>query len=81
MGSTQFSVHTKVTVLSGSNKRVLQLKVDGKLISVPLDEKTHAHYKDQLWREHPSQKQRDVHATVKSLMRAAYLKGCADGKQ
>ena len=42
MGSTQFSVHTKVTVSSGSNKRVLQLKTTANLSRFLFDEKTHA---------------------------------------
>jgi hypothetical protein len=79
MSDTHISI-TEVTVLSG-RKKAFKLEVEGRMVSIPVDEKLFAHYKDQLWREHPSRKQKDVFATVMNLMQAAYLQGCEDGKK
>ncbi len=70
---------TEVTILGGK-KRAFKLIVNDTPVSIPVDEKLFAHYKDQIWRENPSRKQKDLFATVINLMRAAYLKGCEDGK-
>ena len=80
MAQTQTHVSiTEVTVLSGK-KKSFKLEVNGQRITIPVDNEIYAHYKDQLWRENPTRKQKDVFATVMNLMRAAYLKGCEDGK-
>ena len=71
---------TEVTVLTGK-KKAFKLNVDGKTISIPVDENVFAHYKDQFVREAPSQKQRNVFGTLMNLMRAAYLQGREDGKK
>jgi hypothetical protein len=71
---------TEITIFSGK-KKGFKLTVNDEVISIPVDENVFAHYKDQLWREDPSRKQKDVYATVMNLMRAAYLKGCEDGKK
>jgi hypothetical protein len=78
MADTHISI-TEITVSTGK-KKVFKLQVDGKTVSIPVDDEVFAHYKDQLWRESPSKKQRNVFATVMNLMRAAYLKGCEDAK-
>ena len=78
MPNAHFTI-TEVTISSGK-KKSFKLEVNGELITIPIDEKIFAHYKDQLWRENPSRKQKDVFATVLNLMRAAYLKGREDGK-
>jgi len=70
---------TEVTISSGKKKN-FKLEVDGQLIMIPVDDEIFAHYKDQLWRDSPTQKQKNVFATVMNLMRAAYLKGREDGK-
>ena len=78
MNSTVISV-TEVTVLAGK-KKGFKLDVNGQNVTVPVDEVLFAHYQNQIWREHPTAKQKKVFATVMSLMRAAYLKGLEDGK-
>jgi hypothetical protein len=76
--TTHISI-TEVTVSKGK-KTHIGLIVDGKSISIPVDAAIFAHYSDQISRKNPTEKQRKVFATVMNLMRAAYLKGCADGK-
>lgn len=78
MSSTVISV-TEVTVLAGK-KKGFKLNVNGKNITVPVDDALFAHYQNQIWRENPTPKQKRTFATVMSLMRAAYLKGLEDGK-
>jgi hypothetical protein len=73
MKDTRISI-TEVTISTGKKQKIFKLVVDGKTISIPVDNEIFAHYKDQLWRENPSKAQRDRFATVMNLMRAAYLK-------
>jgi hypothetical protein len=75
---TQISI-TEITILTGK-KRGIKLDFGEKSVSIPVDEAIFAHYKNQLWRENPTPRQKKVFATVMSLMRAAYMKGCEDGK-
>jgi hypothetical protein len=70
---------TKVTILA-DKKKTFKLDVDGKNLSIPVEAVTFANYQNQLYRPAPSPKQKKVLATVKSLMRAAYMKGHEDGK-
>lgn len=79
MPDTHISI-TEITVLSGK-KKGFRLNVGGADITIPVDEVLFAHFQNQFVREKPSKKQRQTLATLTNLMRAAYLKGCSDGKK
>jgi hypothetical protein len=76
--STHVSI-TAVTILSGK-KKPFKLEVNGKSVSVPIDDAIFAHYKEQFCRQNLSAPQKNRLSTLKNLMRAAYVQGCADGK-
>ncbi len=77
--SVKKEVKEEVTILAGK-KKGLKLDVNGENITVPVDDAVFAHYQDQIYRRKPSTKQGMIFRTVRSLMRAAYLKGLEDGK-
>lgn len=79
MPDTHISI-TEITVLSGK-KKGFKLNVNGADITIPVDEALFAHYQNQFVRKTPTDKQSKIFATLMSLMRAAYLKGCDDGKK
>ena len=68
---------TDVKVPTGKKKKV-KLNVNGVDITIHVPEALFAHYQNQFVRQYPTEKQRNMFATLMSLMRAAYLKGCED---
>lgn len=74
----QFSINAySVTVTSGKTKN-LNIDIDGKKVSIPVDEEIFAYFMAQFYRENPSPLQRKRFATVMNLIRAAYIKGRSD---
>jgi hypothetical protein len=71
---------TTVTLNAPTKKRVT-LKLNDRLISIPVDADLFAYFKINFVRQNPSQRQKNEYATVMRLMAAAYLKGCEDGKR
>jgi hypothetical protein len=76
---TQISI-TTVTVNAPSKKRV-DLKIDDRLVSIPVDADLYAYFKTGFVRQNPSTKQKSEYATLMGLMVAAYRKGIEDGKK
>jgi hypothetical protein len=76
---TQISI-TTVTVNAPTKKRV-DLRINDRLVSIPVDADLYAYFKSRFVRQNPSQKQKSEYATLMRLMSAAYLKGCEDGKK
>lgn len=74
---TRISI-TEVTVLAGKTKG-FKLDVDGKQVTIPIDEELFANYQNQFWRPSPTTQQRKKFGTLMSLLRAAYKKGLTDG--
>jgi len=71
---------TEVTVLKGTTKGFV-LDVEGKKITIPVDEAIFANYMDQFYRVNPTSLQRNKFATLLSHMRAAYRRDVSDGKR
>jgi hypothetical protein len=71
---------TEVTIGVGKTKSI-KLNVNGKDISIPVDEAVNAYFYAQFWRENPTPLQKKRFATLMNVLRAAYLKGVSDGKK
>lgn len=74
---TKISV-TEITILTGKTKG-FRVDVDGKSVTIPVDESVFVNYQNQFYRVNPTTAQRQKFATLMSLMRAAYKKGLKDG--
>jgi hypothetical protein len=70
---------TEITVVQGKKKSV-RINIDGQTVNVPVDESVFTYFKEQFIRENPTPLQKKRFATVMNVLRAAYLKGLADGK-
>lgn len=66
-----------VTVTNGKMKN-LSVDIDGKKVSIPVDEEIFAYFMSQFYRDNPSPLQKKKFATVMNLIRAAYIKGKHD---
>ena len=71
---------TEVTIVPGKKKNI-KVNIDGINVYIPVDESVYAYFQEQFSRTNPSDIQRKKFATVKNLLRAAYLKGQSDGKK
>jgi len=71
---------TEIVTLTGKSKG-FKLNVDGRDVTIPVDEAVFAHYMNQFYRETPTAPQKQRFSTLLNLMRAAYKKGFAEGKK
>jgi hypothetical protein len=71
---------TTVTVYPPS-KKLVDLKINDRLVRIPVDADLYAYFKTIFVRQNPSTKQKSEYATLMRLMVAAYLKGFEDGKK
>jgi len=79
MSSINISVFS-ASFESGKNK-FIRVKVDGKEVSIPVDETVYAYFQEQFLRKNPTPLQEKRFATIMNVLRAAYLKGIEDGRK
>jgi hypothetical protein len=79
------TVRPQITVttvtLNARTKRRVDLKLDDRLVSIPVDDDLFAYFKSNFVRQNPSQKQKNEYATLMRLMVAAYKTGREDGSK
>ena len=71
---------SEFTFVSGKKKNV-RIKHDGSDVLIPVDEGVYAYFREQFLRQNPTSLQRKRFSTIMNVLRAAYLKGVADGKK
>ncbi|MFH1830173.1 MAG: hypothetical protein ABH871_05300 [Pseudomonadota bacterium] len=71
---------SEVTILEGKSKTI-DVKVNDKVVHVPMDKAVYAYFKEQFLRKNPTAQQRKKFATIMNVLRSAYIKGLSDGKK
>lgn len=71
---------TEIVILTGK-KKSFAIDINGKRVSIPINESLFANYLNQFSRPNPTLQQRQRFSTLMNLIRAAYTQGLIDGSK
>lgn len=81
MAKNEVRISIAEYTFSSGKKKNIHLNVDGKTIQIPVEADVYAYCQEQFVRKNPTGQQSKKFGTLMNIVRAAYLKGLADGNE